>query len=88
MSATSKDIQSFSVLREEGYLYVDKTELIYHLVHNHYYVFLSRPRRFGKTLLLSTLEAYFNGKKELFRGLAIESLEKRWSLISGASFRR
>ena len=73
------DIQSFSVIREDGYLYIDKTELIYHLVNNHYYVFLSRPRRFGKTLLMSTLEAYFKGEKELFRGLAIERLEKKWN---------
>ncbi len=72
------DIQSFSVLRNEGYLYIDKTELLYHLVNNNYYVFLSRPRRFGKTLLMSTIEAYFKGEKNLFKGLAIEKLEKVW----------
>lgn len=72
------DIQSFSVMRNDGYLYVDKTDLIYHLANNHYYVFLSRPRRFGKTLLMSTLEAYFKGEKELFAGLAMEHLEKDW----------
>lgn len=72
------DIQSFPIIREEGYLYVDKTELVYRLANNHYYVFLSRPRRFGKTLLMSTLEAYFKGRKELFKGLAIERLEENW----------
>ena len=88
------DIQSFSVIREDGYLYIDKTELIYHLANNHYYVFLSRPRRFGKTLLMSTLEAYFKGEKELFKGLAIEHLEKKWDSfpvlrfdLSGENFR-
>ncbi len=72
------DIQSFSVLRKEGYLYIDKTDLLYNLVHNNYYVFLSRPRRFGKTLLMSTIEAYFKGEQELFQGLAIDKLEKKW----------
>lgn len=71
-------IQSFEFLRSEGYLYVDKTELIYHLVTKGKPYFLSRPRRFGKSLLLSTLEAYFKGKKELFKGLAIEQLEQNW----------
>lgn len=71
-------IQSFEFLRSEGYLYVDKTELVYHLVTKGKPYFLSRPRRFGKSLLLSTLEAYFKGKKELFKGLAIEQLEQNW----------
>lgn len=71
-------IQSFEFLRQEGYLYVDKTDLIYKLVTKGKPYFLSRPRRFGKSLLLSTLEAYFLGKKELFKGLAIERLEKEW----------
>ena len=72
-------IQTFSKLREEDYLYVDKTDLIYQLTHGaSQYVFLSRPRRFGKSLLLSTLEAYFQGRKELFKGLAIERLEREW----------
>ena len=71
-------IQSFEFLRSEGYLYVDKTELVYRLVTKGKPYFLSRPRRFGKSLLLSTLEAYFKGKKELFEGLAIETLEKDW----------
>ena len=71
-------IQSFEFLRQEGYLYVDKTDLVYQLVTKGKPYFLSRPRRFGKSLLLSTLEAYFLGKKELFKGLAIERLEKDW----------
>ena len=73
-------IQTFSKLREEDYLYVDKTDLIYQLTHGaSQYVFLSRPRRFGKSLLVSTLEAYFQGRKELFKGLAIERLEREWT---------
>lgn len=71
-------IQSFEFLRSEGYLYVDKTALIYRLATMGKPYFLSRPRRFGKSLLLSTLEAYFQGKKELFQGLAIEQLEQNW----------
>ena len=71
-------IQSFEYLRKEGYLYVDKTELVYRLVKLGKPYFLSRPRRFGKSLLLSTLEAYFLGKKELFEGLAIGELEQDW----------
>ena len=69
-------IDDFELLREENCLYVDKTEYIYKMVHELYSVFLSRPRRFGKSLLLSTIEYYFRGKKELFKGLAIESLEE------------
>ena len=72
-------IQSFSQIREDGYVYVDKTALIYDLVNNGTIYFLSRPRRFGKSLLVSTLENYFLGRKELFRGLAIDSLEKEWN---------
>ena len=71
-------IQSFEKLISEGYKYIDKTERIYQLAQNSKHYFLSRPRRFGKSLLVSTLEAYFLGKKELFKGLAIESLEKEW----------
>ena len=71
-------IQNFEFLRSEGYLYIDKTALIYRLVTKGKPYFLSRPRRFGKSLLLSTLEAYFKGKKELFKGLAIEQLEQDW----------
>lgn len=68
-------IQSFEKLIKAGYLYVDKTELIYKMVDTGNYYFLSRPRRFGKSLLVSTIEAYFKGKKELFKGLAMERLE-------------
>lgn len=68
-------IQGFEKLRTDGFLYVDKTEYVYRLVHNNVPYFLSRPRRFGKSLLLSTLKAYWEGKKELFSGLAIEKLE-------------
>ena len=71
-------IQTFSEIIEEKYLYVDKTSLLYDLVHQGKYVFLSRPRRFGKSLLMSTLEAYFKGRRELFEGLAISELESDW----------
>ena len=71
-------IQNFESLRKDGYFYVDKTRLINQLVKTGRYYFLSRPRRFGKSLLISTLEAYYQGKKELFEGLAIEQLEKDW----------
>lgn len=70
-------IQDFEKLRMEGAVYVDKTDLIYNLTRK-YYVFLSRPRRFGKSLLSSTLKYYFQGRKDLFQGLAIEQLEKEW----------
>ena len=72
-------IQSFSHLREDGYVYVDKTELIHRLVKNGKIYFLSRPRRFGKSLLVSTLKCYFEGKKDLFKGLAMEKLETEWA---------
>ena len=68
-------IQSFEELRKEGYIYIDKTKYIWNLVQTGKYYFLSRPRRFGKSLLISTIEAYFEGKKELFQGLEIEMLE-------------
>ena len=71
-------IQNFEKIRKEGYFYVDKTALIYRMVKTGSYYFLSRPRRFGKSLMISTLEAYFQGKKELFEGLAVEKLEKDW----------
>ena len=71
-------IQTFEKLREESYLYVDKTAIIYQIVSGSILYFLSRPRRFGKSLLISTFEAYFEGRKELFEGLAIEKLETRW----------
>lgn len=72
-------LQNFEKIRKGGYLYVDKTSLIYKLATSGTYYFLSRPRRFGKSLLLSTMEAYFKGKRELFKGLAIEQLEKEWA---------
>ena len=72
-------IQTFSEIREKNQLYIDKTEYIYRMTHgNMKYAFLSRPRRFGKSLLVSTLKSYFEGKKELFKGLAIEKLETEW----------
>ena len=71
-------IQNFESLRRDGYFYVDKTAKIFELARTGRYYFLSRPRRFGKSLLISTLEAYFQGKKELFEGLAMEGLEKEW----------
>ena len=71
-------IQNFQSLREDGYAYVDKTAFVYELAQSGKYYFLSRPRRFGKSLFLSTLEAYYQGKKELFKGLALEQLEKDW----------
>ena len=71
-------IQTFEKIRREGCLYVDKTKFVWDLVSTGVPYFLSRPRRFGKSLLLSTFEAYFEGKKELFEGLAIEKLEEKW----------
>ena len=70
-------IQSFEKIRQGGYVYVDKTDLIYKIAKTGQYYFLSRPRRFGKSLLVSTMEAYFKGKKELFDGLAVASLDKQ-----------
>ena len=72
-------IQNFESLRQGGFAYVDKTDLIYRIASTGRYYFLGRPRRFGKSLLVSTMEAYFQGKKELFKGLAIEKLEKDWT---------
>lgn len=71
-------IQDFEKIRKDGFVYVDKTKLIYKMAQSGGYYFLSRPRRFGKSLLVSTMEAYFSGKKELFDGLAIADLEKDW----------
>lgn len=72
-------IQSFEKIRTEGYVYVDKTRFIYELADRGCHYFLGRPRRFGKSLLVSTMEAYFSGRKDLFHGLAIETLEKEWT---------
>ncbi len=73
------DKQTFSTVRNGNYVYVDKTEYVYNMTHSDMtYVFLSRPRRFGKSLLVSTLKSYFEGEKDLFKGLAIEKLEREW----------
>lgn len=71
-------VQQFAEIRKDDWVYVDKTALVYRLVTEGKYYFLSRPRRFGKSLLLSTLEAYFQGRRDLFEGLAMEQLEKDW----------
>lgn len=72
-------IQTFERIRKEDKLYIDKTEYIYHMTHSDgTYFFLGRPRRFGKSLLVSTMQSYFEGKKDLFKGLAMEQLEKEW----------
>lgn len=71
-------IQTFKRIIQEGYLYIDKTDLVWELAHHATYIFLSRPRRFGKSLLSTTLESYFSGEKELFNGLKIMGLEKEW----------
>ena len=73
-------IQTLSEIREGNYLYIDKTAYVYRMTHSSSkYMFLSRPRRFGKSLLTSTLHSYFSGRKDLFHGLAIEKLEKEWT---------
>lgn len=71
-------IQTFSEIIHEGYLYIDKTDLVWDLAHYAKFIFMSRPRRFGKSLLTSTLESYFNGEEELFKGLKMENFEKEW----------
>lgn len=74
-------IQTFADIRNEHYLYIDKTGYVYRMTHSGArYIFLSRPRRFGKSLLVSTLHSYFEGKKALFKGLAIDALEKEWNV--------
>ena len=85
-------IQTFSEIIEGDYLYVDKTTLVYELTHHHKYVFMSRPRRFGKSVLCSTLKSYFEGRRDLFKGLAMDQLETEWRkhpvlLISLASMK-
>ena len=72
-------IQTFSEIMDLGCLYIDKTEYIWNMIHLSKYIFLSRPRRFGKSLLVSTLQAYFEGRRELFKGLYIDSVEKEWT---------
>lgn len=73
-------IQDFKTIRKEGYFYADKTALMYRIIKSGQFYFLSRPRRFGKSLLISMMEYYFKGEKELFRGLAIENLEQDWTV--------
>lgn len=73
-------IQSFDRIIEDGYVYVDKTDMVYSLAKEGSIYFLSRPRRFGKSLLVSTLKNYFLGRKELFKDLKIDSLEKDWKV--------
>ena len=72
-------VQTFSEVRGGDYIYIDKTDMVYRMAQSFKYVFLSRPRRFGKSLLASTLHSYFSGKKELFKGLAIDKLETEWT---------
>lgn len=74
-------IQTFSEIRNGGYVYIDKTDLVRNLAHEAKYIFLSRPRRFGKSLLGTTLDSYFQGRKDLFDGLKIMELEKEWEVI-------
>ena len=71
-------IQSFEKIRREGYVYVDKTRLMWKMISEGSYYFLSRPRRFGKSLMVSTLEAFFSGEHELFEGLYVDSVEWEW----------
>ena len=78
-------IQSFEKIRREGFVYVDKTDLVYKMVQGHIY-FLARPRRFGKSLLVSTLKAYFEGRKDLFEGLKMMELETEWNKYPVISF--
>ena len=72
-------IQTFPKLVEQDCLYIDKTEYIYKMINYSNYIFLSRPRRFGKSLLVSTIQSYFEGRRELFKGLYIDSVEKEWA---------
>lgn len=78
-------IQSFEKIRKGGYVYVDKTDLVYELAKGSIYS-LSRPRRFGKSLLISTLKAYFEGRRDLFEGLKIMDLEQEWRHYPVVSF--
>ena len=73
-------IQSFEMIRKGNYVYVDKTDLVWHLANGRMFNYLSRPRRFGKSLLVDTLRCYFEGRKELFEGLKIMELEKEWKV--------
>ena len=79
------DTDQFQMIREDGKVYVDKTDMMYSLVNKYQYVFLARPRRFGKSLLCNTFKAYFQGQKELFEGLKVMDLEKEWKTSSSSS---
>lgn len=72
------DVQTFETIIKGKYVYVDKTDMVYDLAQKYQYVFLSRPRRFGKTLLTTTFESYFSGESELFKGLKAGEMEKEW----------
>lgn len=74
------DTDQFQEIREQGKVYIDKTDMVYNLVNEYKYVFLARPRRFGKSLLCNTFKAYFLGQKELFEGLKVMELEKEWKV--------
>lgn len=76
-------IQDFESIRTNGFVYVDKTALVYKLATTGRYYFLSRPRRFGKSLPVSMMEAYFSGRKDLFEGLAVSGMEKDWTAYTG-----
>ncbi len=71
-------IQTFERIRKDGYVYIDKTDLVWQLTKESPFVFLNRPRRFGKSLLATTLASYFKGQRELFDGLKIMDMEKEW----------
>ena len=73
-------IQNFEKIRREGYVYVDKTPWMWKMISEGSYYFLSRPRRFGKSLMVSTLEAFFSGQRELFSGLYVDGIEWDWQL--------
>ncbi len=78
--------QDFAKIRNENRVYIDKTDILYRLVTDGSYYFLSRPRRFGKSLMLSTLRYYFEGRRELFQGLAMERLEHEWTVLPSSTW--
>ena len=80
----TKSEQILQHIREQGKLYVDKTDMMFTLANKYGYVFLARPRRFGKSLLCNTFKAYFQGQKELFEGLKVMELEKEWECLFSA----
>ena len=80
-------IQTFSEIIRGGYVYIDKTDLVWQMQHKRKFIFLSRPRRFGKSLLSSTLHSFFAGQKDLFTGLKVMALEKEWEKYKRFGFR-